>query len=153
MNITTYPVYVKPFLIGITLAFLAISNKAAFSATAVYNITAGDLVNMPNNCGTAGPYSGCSAGLELGFNWSDGIPVGCIISSVQIQFRIGVDCTPGAKTWLLNGVTQGSTTTSGTCSCDITGTPVSSVNGSTANYIVGGVNSFRLVTTSSCLGL
>lgn len=135
------------------VSLILLATSQINGATVTYDITASDLVNMPNNCGTAGPYSDCSPNLQLGFNWTDGLPAGTVVTGVQIQFRIGVDCSAGAKTWRLNNVVQGTTNTSGTCSCSITGTPVSTVNGNSGNYNVGALNSFRLTTSSSCLGL
>lgn len=133
------------------VVFLLFLGGKTFALTQVYNVTT--LVDCPNNCGTAGYYSNCAAGYFPGFTWNDGLPAGASISVVNIQFRVGVECAPGAHAWSLNGVNQGNYTTTGNgCSCSLGGTPVSSVNASPANYSIGGANTFRMATGGSCLG-
>ena len=111
----------------------------------------GNMNYVNASCGN-GVYS-CTAGLTYGFHWTDVIPTGSIISSVSIQFQVGVECAAGAHIWQMNSVNQGSYTdlTNG-CSCVTISNSVATLAASPANYIIGGTNNFRITVGASCLG-
>ena len=146
--------FISKYFIAILLLVSITKTQTFGQVTQVYNVPASGLVNMPNNCGTAGPYSVCSAGQSIGFNWTDILPAAANIISVNIQFRVGVECSAGAKNWSLNGANQGThTTVSNGCSCSLGATPVSSLNAAATNYNPGGLNQFRINNGTSCLGM
>ena len=112
----------------------------SYSSPITYNIEEGNLVNMTGNCGGGSRYGGG----QVGFSWED---VGNgIVSSVQIKFSVGVECSPGTHTSSLNSVSSpGFTTTQGWCSCGNPSTPqIFTLNFTPSTYNVGGSNTFLM---------
>jgi hypothetical protein len=141
------------------LSFLFTGIVAAFSVSkanaAVYYISAGNLVNTPNNCGsTASYYSDCGGG-QPGFQWTSTEGVAPV--SVTIEFSIGVECGGCCGNGLtrstsLNGVGQANFNTNDWCNCDNSNNPVITISVNPGNYSVGGVNTFLITNASSCFG-
>lgn len=126
-----------------------------YSATQTYYITTA--VNLTSSaCGTAGAYN-CTANAQIGFNWTDNLPACSNVTAVSIQFKVGIECNPGSRVTRLNGVSQGNVTTtapSNGCNCALASNmPVITKTLNVANYVVGGANTFRIHTGSSCMGL
>jgi hypothetical protein len=117
------------------------------SNSITYNIPLSSLVNMPNNCGT-GSYYGSG---NSGFNWLDA-GTGTV-TNVQIKLSIGVECTPGTKSGLLNNVAAvnfGPTTS--WCNCAAPTTPqIFTMNFAPTSYVVGGTNTFLFNTNTAGL--
>ncbi|MBK7149598.1 MAG: DUF2341 domain-containing protein [Bacteroidetes bacterium] len=131
------------------MTLLLLTGTKTQAQTQVYNIPVSGLVGMGYTaCGNGGPYS--ISNTSIGFDWTDVLPGGASVSSVNIQFRTGVQCAAGSRAWSLNGVSQGNFTTIVNCDCNFTTqNPVSSLNPSVSNYVVGGVNQFRFFTTTN----
>lgn len=126
--------------------------NGANAQTQTYYIPISSYVYEYGDCGGAGAYA-CTPGFQIGFNWNDVIPAGNAINSVTIQIIVGVECSPAAHAWSMNGVGQGSYTPNGNaCSCSTVSNGVATLTASTANYVRGGANTFRMTTGSSCLG-
>jgi len=138
-------------LVTLLLAAFAAGNAGA----AVYYISAGNLVNTPNNCGsTASYYSDCGGG-QPGFQWTS--TEGVTPSSITIEFSIGVECGGCCGNGLtrstsLNGVGQANFNTNDWCNCDNSANPIVTLSVNPANYSVGGVNTFLITNASSCFG-
>jgi hypothetical protein len=124
------------------------------TATQTYNIALSDLVGLTGNCGSTGSqYNNCTSGY-FGFNWTDA-GVG-VVTAVQLQFSVGVECASGTtRTTQFNGVAGPNfSATPDWCQCDgSSASNIVTMNLSAANYIVGGVNQFRVYDGGSCWGL
>lgn len=116
------------------------------SFTNTYNITAANLVNLPNSCG-ANSFYGTG---QVGFTWND---AGAgIVTNVQIKFSVGVECSAGIHSTTFNTVGAPSFTTIANCTCSAPGTEqIKTINISPVNYNIGGSNT--LLINASTFGL
>ena len=106
---------------------------------------------MSSSCGTGSYYNGCSG--QTGFNWNSSLPAVSVITSVQIQLSVGVECQAGTRTTTLNNVNGPTFNTLNHCSCSNGVNPIFTLNMNPANYISNGTNQFRITNPPSCFGL
>lgn len=128
--------------------FIFSFSTVSFGSTATYYVTSNlNLINLPNNCN--GYYGFGSSG----FNWSDGIPAGSTINSVNVQFYVGVECNSG-QTYgsTLNSVGGPSfSQTPNNCACS--GSGIVTLSMPAGAYTIGGTNTFMVTGTSTWWGL
>ena len=117
------------------------------SANQVYLIPFGQLDNLPANCSPTVTYSSGN----VGFHFTDVLPAGTVINSITAELAVGVECAGGVHTTTWNGVSQATFSTTGDCSCGPTLNGIKTVSISSANYSIGGLNSF--LTNASTFGL
>ncbi|MDG1656981.1 MAG: T9SS type A sorting domain-containing protein, partial [Crocinitomicaceae bacterium] len=132
--------------------YVAATTSTQTSGSDIYNIDLGDLVGLGsgnNNtrytCGPSGQ----------GFQWTDASPAGATITSITLEFKIGVECQPGNKNSALNGAAQPNFNSAANhCSTASPG-PGSfiTMNLTPAAYSVGGNNIFTTSGHGSCFGL
>ncbi len=119
------------------------SSEPPVIETTTYDI---DIANInfscPNCCGTGNSYGSS----PLNLTWTDAT-VGTIVGAT-IDFSVGVNCGgTGQFPVSLNGASQGTTSSSNTCSCATTPDPISvTLNPDDIN--IGGSNTFTLSPTS-----
>jgi parallel beta-helix repeat protein len=142
----------KYTLINSTVDSVILEAKSPlFVSTVSYNIDVANLLNVPTN--SAGlTYYGSS---NQGFQWTDNLPAGAVITNVTLEFKIGVECNtaPSTRTTSLNSVAQASFTSS-TYHCSTTSPGPASfvtINLNPANYNVGSNNVFA-VTNGGTFG-
>ena len=143
--------YTTPQLNNNTTYYVGIQSQPQ-NQTVTYNINSiGQLFNMSSSCGTGSYYNGCSG--QTGFSWNSSLPAGAVITSVQIQLSVGVECQAGTRTTTLNNVNGPTFNTLNHCSCSGSINPIFNLNMNTANYIANGTNQFRITNPPSCFGL
>ena len=121
------------------------------SGSDIYNIDLGNLVgvgsgnnNTRYTCGASGQ----------GFQWTDASPAGATITSITLEFKIGVECQPGNKNSALNSAAQPNFNSAvNHCSTASPG-PGSfiTMNLTPAAYSVGANNIFTTSGHGSCFG-
>ncbi|MCF8220151.1 MAG: hypothetical protein K9I97_01585, partial [Cryomorphaceae bacterium] len=144
--------YTTPALTSNTTMYLRGAAGAAQAGTQTYNINSyNQLVNVPNNCcGGSSSYYQC--GGSIGFNWNDNLAAGTQIATVQVQISVGVNCHSGqALTPQLNNNNGTPFTPAYHCNCCGSNNNIFTFNFQPNQYVVGGVNQFR-IPTSTCLG-
>ena len=117
------------------------------STTRTYNITAANLLNVPNTCVGVSRYGGGNA--NQGFNWVDA-GTGTI-TSIEVKYSVGVECASGSThTNFINNVAGPSNTqTPNFCSCSVPTERIVTLNFTPTGYIAGGTNTFRIGNTST----
>ena len=87
--------FTTPALTSNTTFYLRGAAGAAQAGTQTYNINSyNQLVNVPNNCcGGNSSYYNC--GGSVGFNWNDNLAARTVVTAVQIQISVGVNCHSG----------------------------------------------------------
>ncbi len=151
---TTVSKGMQVFVVMLIFTAAMLTNQSTKAATQVYLIPQSQLVNLASTCGTGSYYNGCSS-LRPGFTWTDVLSGGTTITSVTIEFNVGVECGPTLHTTELNGAAEANFTTSvNWCNCTGSGQPAFSMPGTLANYVVGGSNTFTFDSPlSTCVGL
>ncbi len=133
---------------GGTTTYYAEAGGGGGTTTKTYLIPVGQLVNCTNWCGTGSMNNDCTTGNYPGFTWAS--TGSGTLTSLTIEFQIGVECSPTTHTTTLNGV-SGSTFTTGSF-CDCTNTSHGDFSLSMTNgYVVGGNNTFLITNPLSCL--
>ena len=144
--------YTTPTLSNNTTYYVGGSATAPQTSTQVYSITStGQLVNLNSSCGTGSYYNGCGSG-QSGFDWTDNLPAGTQITSVQIQLSVGVVCTSGPLQTYMNNNAGSTINPNGHCSCSGTNNGIFTLTYPVNQYVVGGNNNFR-INANSCFGL
>ena len=144
--------YTTPTLSNNTTYYVGGSATAPQTSTQVYSITStGQLVNLNSSCGTGSYYNGCGSG-QSGFNWTDNLPAGTQITSVQIQLSVGVVCTSGPLQTYMNNNAGSTINPNGHCSCNGTNNGIFTLTYPANQYVVGGNNNFR-INANNCFGL
>ena len=90
-----------------------------------------------------------------GFQWVDATPAGATVTSVTVEFKIGVECAPNAaKSGNLNSVPQGNFSSNvNHCSLTTPGpAPLITMNLNAADYTIGVNNTFNTLVHGSCFG-
>jgi hypothetical protein len=143
--------YTTPQLNNNTTYYVGIQSQPQNQTTTININSIGSLFNMSSSCGTGSYYNGCSG--QTGFNWNSSLPAGAVITSVQIQLSVGVECQAGTRTTTLNNVNGPTFNTLNHCSCSNGVNPIFTLNMNPANYISNGTNQFRITNPPSCFGL
>ncbi|MCK9613651.1 MAG: HYR domain-containing protein [Bacteroidales bacterium] len=120
--------------------------------TTTYNISLSDLFNLTEVCGGGSYYNWSS--WPAGFDWTD--TGNGTVTDVQLQFSVGVECSGGyLHSTQLNGNNEGGFATSNWCLCNAPSNPdhIVTLNLNPSNYVVGGLNSFRILDYPNSWGL
>ena len=131
--------------------YVAATTSTQASGSDIYDIDLGNLVGVGS--GTNNTRYTCGASGQ-GFQWADASPAGATITSITLEFKIGVECQPGNKNSALNGAAQPNFNSAvNHCSTASPG-PGSfiTMNLTPAAYSVGGNNIFTTSGHGSCFG-
>jgi len=131
--------------------YVAATTSTQTNGSDVYNIDLNNLVGVPSgttntryNCGNSGQ----------GFQWTDATPAGATITSITLEFKIGVECATGNKNSTLNNVSQPNFNSANNhCSTASPG-PGSfiTMNLNPGSYNIGTNNVFSTSGHGSCFG-
>ena len=131
--------------------YVAATTSTQTSGSDIYNIDLGDLVGLGSGNNNTRYTCGASG---QGFQWTDASPAGATITSITLEFKIGVECQPGNKNSALNSAAQPNFNSAvNHCSTASPG-PGSfiTMNLTPAAYSVGGNNIFTTSGHGSCFG-
>jgi hypothetical protein len=134
-----------------TTVYVGANTTSQSSGSDVYNIDLNDLIGVPS--GNSNTRYDCGNSNQ-GFQWADATPTGATITSITLEFKIGVECAPGNKSSALNNVAQSNFNSSAShCSLATPG-PGSFITMSLSPgaYNIGGNNIFSTSGHSSCFG-
>ena len=138
-------------IIILALVFVLLNVNSSIAITQTYVISQSQLVNCGSTCGSNSFYNGCGT-TPAGFHWTDVLGSGVTITSISIQFSVGVECASGTRTTSLNGHTEGTFTDNDYCFCSGTGNSLFTINPTNGDYVIGGNNTFLVTNPTSCFG-
>ena len=131
--------------------YVSATTSTQASGSDIYNIDLGNLVGVGSGSNNTRYTCGASG---QGFQWADASPAGATITSITLEFKIGVECQPGNKNSALNSAAQPNFNSAvNHCSTASPG-PGSfiTMNLTPAAYSVGGNNIFTTSGHGSCFG-
>lgn len=151
-QVGTGSTFTTPNLSASTTYYVGVvSGSFSTTNTVVYDIDLADLLNVPSAVGNTA--WSCS-NINQGFEWMDNLPSNANITSVTIEFKIGVECSPGMKNSSLNSAAQPTFNSNiNHCSTASPGAaPLITINANPADYNVGANNVFGTSGHNSCFG-
>lgn len=144
----------KYTLINSTVDSVILEAKSPlFVSTQTYDIFSANLLNVTTGDTNTSRYT-CTSNGNAGFQWVDNLPTNAVVTNVTLEFKIGVECSPGTRNTTFNSVAQSSFNSS-TYYCSTTSPGVGdfiTISMNPANYNAGGTNSFTTSGNTNCFG-